>query len=177
MNTNLSFVMDKIFQNEGGWAIRDSEPGGCVNFGICFLVYQGWRSAHKLPAPTFDDLKHMKRDEAEDIYEALYFAPCRFDQLQSGVDYALIDFAVNSGVGGAISHTLKALGFQHSPTPWRMGNDLLWALKTREPRKLITDICDARWALMQQSKNFPRFESGWKHRLDRVRVDADKLVT
>jgi hypothetical protein len=92
MQSNLTFVMDRIFLSEGGFAAKETEPGGAVNRGISFLVYQGWCASHDRPAPTFETLKNMSRDEAEDIYEALYFAPARFDQVQSGVDYSVVDF-------------------------------------------------------------------------------------
>lgn len=170
MQSNLGTVFDRIFLSEGGWAQKPTEPGGAVNRGISFLVYQGWRAMHHEPAPTLDDLKNMSRDEAEQIYEVKFFAPCRFDQLQNGVDYAVVDYAVNSGVAAALTNIREALGFKQTDEtklrPWRMENDLLYALKNRPIEPMIDAICDRRWENMKGRPDFALKAKGRAKRMN-----------
>lgn len=183
MQSNRDFVLDHILINEGGYAERANEPGGAVNRGITFLEFQAWRKRHGQDPSTltFKDLRDMPRAETEDIYEADYLAPVRFDQLPGGVDYALADFAVNGGVANALQTVREKLGFtrsQHDPAwrVWRMEPELLWALKSHDPKVTITQICDARWEKMEKRPDFARWKEGWGKRLDRVRADAARLV-
>lgn len=173
MKSNLAKIMDWVFISEGGYAERDSEPGGAVNMGISFLTYQGWRKKKHLPEPTFEDLKNMKRAEAEEIYFENFFRPINFDTQQSGVDYAYIDFAVNSGVGGSTRAIQRELKF---PVTGKVDAKFMWALKSRNPIVLIDAICDARLKLSMKSKNWERFKDNWTRRVDKVRQRAKQMV-
>src|SRR5262245_6930564 len=116
MQADFTSVMDLVFVSEGGYAERDSEPGGAVNMGISFAMFKDWWAHEKKPgSPTFADLKALTREDAEAIYRSHYFDPIRFGQLPAGVDYALVDFAVNSGVGGACRSVQREMRFK--PTP------------------------------------------------------------
>ncbi len=128
--------MDWVFIHEGGYAERDSEPGGAVNMGISFTALKDvWKRLKVGHEPTFEDLKQLQRgslndtrlQDAEDIYSNWFFTPLTFDTLPSGVDYALVDFAVNSGVGGclrAVTHSLNLPVVSSKMTP-----ALSWALR------------------------------------------------
>lgn len=173
MKSNLETVMDYVFVHEGGYAERDSEPGGAVNMGISFAAFTDWWSkAGRSRKPTFADLKALSREDAEEIYRAWFFAPIHFDVLPFGVDYAFVDLAVNSGVGGATRAVRRKLGFP----PGRMDPKFLWAFKDREPHGMIDDICDARIGLMMQSKKWPRFQANWTRRVDAVRERAHRMA-
>lgn len=162
--------MDWIFIHEGGYAERDSEPGGAVNMGISFTAFKDWWAKNKRTGePSFSDLKALTRQEAEGIYEIWFFKPIDFDKLPSGVDYALIDLAVNSGVGGALRATSKQLLF---PVTGKMTPQLSWALRFRDAKAVINAICDGRLALMRSSSKWPRFEHNWTSRVNKVRERA-----
>ena len=176
MKSNIDQVMDWVFVHEGGYAERDSEPGGAVNMGISFTAYKdAWHQRNRAGEPTFADLKAMQRGnlddendlDAEDIYAMWFFKPIDFNVLPSGVDYALLDFAVNSGIGGSLRAIQKKWNF---PVTGKMDAKLLWALKARDSKTVIGDICDARLHLMQGSKKWETFKSNWTRRLDKVRA-------
>lgn len=173
MLINKPQVMDWIFLSEGGYAERDSEPGGAVHMGISFEVFRNWRAKRGDVEPTFSTLKGMNRSEAEEIYTALYFHPLEFDVLPSGVDYCMVDMGVNSGVGGTIRACQKAL---HFPITSHIDSRFLWALKTRDHSTVIDQICDQRLAVMQASHNWKRFEAGWTARLKLVRARSHSMT-
>jgi lysozyme family protein len=184
MKSNLELIMDWVFVHEGGYAERPEEPGGAVNMGISFTAYKdAWKRLKKPGEPTWADLKAMPRGnldddrpmDAEDIYAFSFFAPIFFDALPSGVDYAMHDLAVNSGVGGAI----RALRRKWKMEPIKSGKmdaKLLWALKSRDSIKVIDDICDARLDLMMGAKNWTKFKDNWTRRVDKVRTRAKKMA-
>ena len=178
MKSNIDQVMDWVFVHEGGYAERDSEPGGAVNMGVSFDAFKdAWKKKKKVGIPTFADLKAMKRGnlsdandmDAEDIYAEWFLIPIEFNVLPSGVDYALLDFAVNSGVCGSIRALRKKWKL---PVSGKMDAKFLWALKSRDPVATITDICDARLDLMKGLKKWAQFSSNWSRRVDKVRERA-----
>jgi lysozyme family protein len=171
--------MDHVFVSEGGYAERDSEPGGAVNMGISFRAFEEWwddtgRDLALERRPQWSDLKRLSRDEAEEIYRHYYFDPLRFGQLPAGVDYAFVDFAINSGVGGAIRAVQRLMRF---PVTGKIDtNDrdgpFFWALRSRDPQRVIDDICEARLLLMMSSRKWPRFAGNWSRRLKLVKERA-----
>ena len=174
MKSNLAQVMDWVFLHEGGYAERDSEPGGAVNMGISFTAYKDWWTKNKKEGePSFEDLKKLTREDAEGIYRDWFFTPVHFDTMPSGVDYALIDLAVNSGVGGCLRAVSKQLRF---PSVSKMTPQLSWALRFRDSVAIINAICDARLALMKSSSKWSRFKDNWTRRVDKVRERALHLA-
>ena len=185
MKSNIELVMNWVFLHEGGYAERDSEPGGAVNMGISFTAYKDvWKKFKKPGEPTFADLKAMPRGsvfddkpmDAEDIYAAWFLTPISFEVLPSGVDYAMMDLVVNSGVGGGIRALRKKWKFD-PVTSGKMDAKLLWALKSRDSAQVINDICDARLALMMSSKKWERFKDNWSKRVDKVRKRALEMIS
>lgn len=167
--------MDWVFVHEGGYAERDSEPGGAVNMGVSFLTFQDWWKKQKRDgSPTFADLRAMTREEAEEIFFHLFFKPVEFDVLPPGVDYAFVDFAVNSGVGGAIRAIKRHVKWPNQSS--KMDAKFLWLFKGRPQDEVIDLICDARLRLSQSSKNWERFKGNWTRRIDTVRARAKKMV-
>ena len=51
------------------------------------------------PDATAADVSAMKVEEAKAIYRAKYWDAQRCDELPAGVDYAVFDYGVNSGIG------------------------------------------------------------------------------
>lgn len=175
MRSNLPGVLDWVFLHEGGYAERDSEPGGAVNMGISFTAFKDWWSkTRKSGEPTWPDLKALTRAEAETIYETWFFTPTDFDRMPSGVDYALIDLAVNSGVGGALRAVSRQLNF---PVTSKMTPQLSWALRFRDTKAVIDAICDARLKLMMASHKWERFKDNWTKRVTKVRERAYQMAS
>jgi lysozyme family protein len=179
MKSNYDIIMDHVFVSEGGYAERDSEPGGAVNMGISFAAYRDWWAREKMPgSPTWEHLKGLTRDRAEHIYKTWFFDPVHFGQLPAGVDYAMVDFAVNSGVGGAIRAVQRYMKF---PVTGRIDTNktdaaFFWALRSRPARQVIDDICEARLLLMVSSRKWERFKNNWTKRLALVKQRADRMA-
>jgi lysozyme family protein len=152
MKSNLATALTFVFRDEGGYAERNTEGGGAVNRGITFTVFCAWRSTQKKPVPTWADLKAMTEDEATQIYQAQYARGISFDDLPKGIDYCVLDAAVNGGVTGAIIVLQTALGLNQPDG--HFGLVTRWAVKHRDVKALINHFCDERLAKYKTFKNF-----------------------
>ena len=85
----------RLLAHEGGYTNHPSDPGGPTNFGITIYDYRRYVK----PGATAADVKAMQVEEAKRIYRAKYWDAQRCDELPAGVDYAVFDYGVNSGIG------------------------------------------------------------------------------
>ncbi|MDO9414013.1 MAG: glycosyl hydrolase 108 family protein [Pseudolabrys sp.] len=92
---NFSAALARLLQHEGGYTNHPSDPGGPTNFGITIHDYRKYVKA----GGTAADVKAMSLGEANRIYRTKYWDAQRCDDLPAGVDYAVFDYGVNSGIG------------------------------------------------------------------------------
>src|SRR6185312_5400604 len=107
---NLERSITATLGDEGGFALRPAEPGGSVNKGISFLVFDEWRRRQGKPPPQVDDLRRITKAEASAIYTEQFWKPLQADNLPSGLDYVMLNVGVMEGVTGARTLLQQALG-------------------------------------------------------------------
>ena len=93
--TTYDEALRRLLLHEGGYTNHPSDPGGPTNFGITIYDYRKYVK----PGATAADVKAMTLDEARSIYRAKYWDAQRCNELPAGVDYAVFDYGVNSGIG------------------------------------------------------------------------------
>jgi lysozyme family protein len=176
MKSNEAQVLEWIYKSEGGFIESPSEPGGAANFGITFQTLADWRALKKGPKPSILDLKGIDKEEATEIYAYKYFRIIRFDELPSGVDYCVLDAAIQHGCSGSIKLLQRCMGFEdEEPFPnWKgpmVTGDLdlttMWAVNSRNPQNLIKEFIDERAdrhkeILEAKDKTIPGFKDKWK---------------
>lgn len=106
MIKNLAYVMAQTTQFEGGYVNHPKDPGGPTNHGITLATLRAWR---KRPV-TAEDVRNLSKDEAIQILKTGYWDAVRGDELPSGLDLTMVDFATNSGPSRAIKELQAALG-------------------------------------------------------------------
>jgi lysozyme family protein len=158
-------ALRRLLQHEGGYTNHPSDPGGPTNFGITIHDY---RRTLK-PDATAADVKAMQLDEARAIYRAKYWDALACDSLPAGVDYAVFDYGVNSGIGRAARVLQRLAGVDDDG---RVGPATLAAVRARDARTLSAAICDERLAFLQRLKTWPVFGRGWGRRVAEVRAAA-----
>lgn len=97
MKPNFKKVIPYIFSEEGGYVDNSHDPGGATNMGITIATLSAWRGH---PIST-SDVMDLTKAEATKIYQQQFWNKIDGDDLPSGIDYAVFDFAVNSGPGRA----------------------------------------------------------------------------
>jgi lysozyme family protein len=158
-------ALRRLLGHEGGYTNHPSDPGGPTNFGITIADYRRYVK----PKAAAADVRAMRLDQAKAIYRTKYWAAMRCDQLPAGLDYAVFDYGVNSGVGRVRKVLQRLLGFRDDG---RIGEALLAAIRKRDVRDLIARLCDERLAFLKRLKTWPVFGSGWGRRVGEVRAAA-----
>lgn len=159
MRQNRDLVMQWILASEGGYVNHPKDPGGATNFGVTQRTYDAWRWRKQLPARS---VRQITMDEVHAIYAEGYLDRVRFDDLPAGVDYAVADYAVNSGPGRAIKELQRLLRVADDGV---IGPITMTALDRAHPARLIHDLCTARMAFLRRLRHWPTFGRGWTRRV------------
>jgi len=160
----------EVLRHEGGYADHPSDPGGATNMGITIGTLSDWigRPASK------QDMRDLTQADAAGIYRAKYWQPIRGDALPPGVDLAVFDLAVNSGVGRAVKMLQGVLGVAQDGT---IGPVTLAAVaKAPGQATVIIDLCAARMRFLRSLKTWPTFGKGWTRRVEEVEAAAMKAA-
>lgn len=169
---NFNLVTQQILGVEGGVSDRPlkDDPGGLTAKGITQKVYDQWRSVRKLPPKS---VRTITTQEVVAITKANYWNPVQGDKLPSGVDYAVVDFAFNSGAAQAAKELQRVLGVTADGV---IGLGTLKALSKADPKRVINGLCDRRLAFMKKLKNWNANKNGWTNRVAHVRAQSLALA-
>ena len=170
MMTNFAAALAAVLKHEGGFVHNPRDPGGATNQGVTQAVYDDWRDDHGLEKRS---VRMIEEAEVENIYLNRYWRPIRGDDLPTGVDYCLFDFAVNSGTNRAARFLQRSVG---AAEDGQIGPQTLAKVHAVQPAKLIDSVCDLRLAFLQQLKTFKFFGKGWTRRVAEVRERAREMA-
>ena len=164
--------------SEGGWSDRPlaDDPGGPTMKGVTLGTYRAYRQRHGMPAPTKADLRAITDSEVRAIFKEGYWDEARCDDLPAGLDYAVFDFAINSGAARAVRVLQDIVGADQDG---KLGPKTLRALADRLrgwPLPVTIDrYQDARLAFLKGRSNWSA-NPGWAKRVEHVRRDAKAMV-
>lgn len=149
-------AMIRVFADEGGYTNDPVDPGGATNFGITIIDARKYWKPEATPA----DVKAMPKAVAADIYRKHYANPMRYDDLPAGLDYSVLDAAINSGVGRAPGWAGKALGI-----PVKSIGDVVGpAAAAPDKVAVIQKYWAVRLAFLQSLRTWGHFGKGWGKR-------------
>jgi len=160
----------RLLTHEGGYTNHPSDPGGPTNFGITIYDYRKYVKSNATAA----DVREMKVEEAKAIYRTKYWDAQRCSELPAGVDYAVFDYGVNSGIGRSGKVLRRALRLSDSSNA--VTDAVITAARRADPRTLAIAICDERLRFLQSLKTWPVFGEGWGRRVAEVRAVALAMV-
>ena len=159
-------ALARLFAHEGGYTNHPADPGGPTNFGITIADYRKYVK----PDATASDVQRMSVGEAKAIYRKRYWDALRCDELPAGVDYAVFDYGVNSGVGRAGKVLRRCLHLSDATS--RVADDVIAAAAAADAPHLISAICDERLAFLHSLKTWDDFGRGWERRVAEVKAAA-----
>lgn len=167
---NFNAALAAVLIHEGGFVLNPHDPGGATCKGVTQAVYDDWRGQR-------GETKHSVRDiaqcEVEAIYRKRYWDAIRGDDLPSGVDYCVFDFAVNSGTNRAARMLQRAVG---AIEDGQIGPVTVRAAGKQPAKALIDRICDLRQSFLQGLSTFKFFGKGWTRRVAEVRERAKGMA-
>ena len=163
-------ALRRLLAHEGGYTNHPADPGGPTNFGITIYDYRRYVK----PGATEGDVRTMSLDEAKAIYRTKYWAAQRCDELPVGVDYAIFDYGVNSGIGrsGKVLRRLLKLSGNTSV----ISDAVIAAANSADAKRLVSDICDERLRFLQSLSTWTVFGAGWSRRVAEVKSVALAMV-
>lgn len=142
---------------EGGLEEDSDDPNGITNFGISQHMYPGL------------DVRSLTAADAATIYQRDFWVHIHGDELPDAVSFALLDFAVNSGVSAAIHALQRVLGVAMDGV---MGPQTIRAAQVRPPKALVRDLFNQRLALMEAQPTYAHFGEGWRRRVLQTAIEA-----
>ncbi|WP_288587648.1 glycosyl hydrolase 108 family protein [uncultured Methylobacterium sp.] len=160
--TTFERAMTLVLTHEGGWSDDPADPGGATNLGVTIGTLSLWLGR---PA-TKAEVKALTVASVSPLYRRRFWDAVQGDALPAGLDYALFDFAVNSGPKRAVIGLQRALGVADDG---RLGPVTLAALAGRDVPGLVNALCDGRLAFLRALSTWPRFGRGWGRRVEEVR--------
>ena len=166
---SFEIVMPYVFADEGGYVDHPEDPGGATNMGITFDTLQDWRGQPITKA----DVKALTQSEAMAIYGANYWDKIKGDDLPAGVDYAVLDFAINSGPKRAAEFLQRMVGVEDDG---KIGPVTLAATAKAVPSELVASYCDARLRWLKGLDTWDTFGKNWERRVKDVRKHALELT-
>lgn len=158
--------LKRLLVSEGGYTNHPADPGGPTNFGITIADYRKYRN----PNATAADVKAMNVEEAKSIYKTKYWAAQRCDELPAGIDYAVFDYGVNSGIGRSGKVLRRCLKMSDATSV--ITADVIAATAAANVPNLIASICDERLRFLKSLKTWPVFGGGWGRRVAEVKLAA-----
>lgn len=144
-------ALARLLAHEGGYTNHPADPGGPTNFGITIADYRRYVK----PNASAADVRAMKLEDAKAIYRAKYWRVQRCDDLPAGVDYAVFDYGVNSGIGRSGKVLRRVLKLADDTSA--MTDAVIAAARAADARTLVTAICDERLRFLQSLKTWPVF--------------------
>lgn len=171
---NFQRSLAAVLAHEGGYVDHPVDPGGATNMGITHKTLARWRKVSPWWNLPKSAVQNLTKDEAGKIYRAQYWNTVRGDDLPAGLDYAVFDYAVNSGPARAVKDLQRVLGVGVDGI---VGVETLSALTASNIANVITGLMDRRMAFLRSLKTFPTFGRGWTRRVNEVRETAGKMAS
>ena len=155
-----------VLKHEGGFSNHPKDPGGATMRGVTQRTYDAWRAQE---GQVRRPVQEIADDEVAAVYRVQYWNAVRADSLPPGLDYAVFDFAVNSGPSRAAQFLQRILDV---PVDGIIGVQTLAAVGRRRPESLIEQLCKDRLAWLKRLKTWPTFGRGWERRVREVETNA-----
>ncbi len=160
----------ELLGHEGGYDNDPDDPGGPTNYGITIYDARRYWKANA----TAEDVRNLPIEVAKEIYRTKYWAAMRCDELPAGVDYAVFDYGVNSGIARSAKVLQRFVGVE---ADGQIGSGTVAAALRAAPYTLIDQICDERLSFLKSLRTWSKYGGGWSRRVREVRTLAHKMFT
>lgn len=167
---NYHQIMKWVRAHEGGFSDHPDDPGGRTNYGITEATYNAFRASK---GQGRRNVRLIDEIEVKEIYRLQYWSRVQGDRLPDGLDYCVMDYAVNSGPARAVKVLQRILGVEADGV---VGAVTLAAARAQSPVRIINDICDERMRFLKKLKHWPKFKTGWTRRVADVRLNSVSLA-
>ena len=159
-----------LLKHEGGFVNHPEDPGGATNLGVTKRVMQKFLGR----AVSMGEMKALTPEDVKPVYKKLYADKVRFDDLPSGLDWAVLDWAVNSGPGGAAKALQKIINAKQDGA---IGPKTLQAVANFDASETIEKLHSSQQKFYEGLSHFKTFGKGWTRRNQEKLEKAKGLIT
>lgn len=170
MKENFESSLEIVLKSEGGFINHPSDPGGATNLGVTKKVWESWVGK---PVPI-SDIRNLTPKQVSPLYKKQYWDAVRADDLPSGLDYLVFDFAINAGAFRAIKTLQKALSIVDDGV---FGNKTLESIKKANITDVILRFSDLKEQFYKSLPTFSVFGKGWMRRVAEAKTYAQTKIT
>ena len=158
-----------VIKTEGGYVNNPKDPGGPTNLGCTKTTWEEF-VGHEV---SINDIKALTPNDVMPLYKAKYWDRINGDVLPSGIDYAVFDFAINSGLTRAAKTLQSVLGVDEDG---EIGPASIDAAQKANAGQVASLVCEKRLAFLQSLPTWSTFSSGWGRRVAEVEQTALNMV-
>lgn len=166
---NWQECLETILHHEGGYVNHPKDPGGETNLGVTKRVYEEFGGTK--------DMRDLTVEDVEPIYKKNYWDRIKADELPSGLDLAVFDWAVNSGTGRAAKKLQSMIGTVADggigPNTLRTLNDYI---DEHGLEATIENYAEVRQDFYESLSTFETFGRGWTRRNEETKEKAISMI-
>lgn len=174
MKNNYVIALTHVLKSEGLWSDDPQDSGGATMKGITLSTYREWK---RNPHISKEELRVIPDEEVYNLYKELYWNKVQGDYLPAGVDYAVFDFAVNTGVGRATKLIQEAIGVTADGV---LGPASLSAIQKTDPKELIEKFSALKESfyhgIVEHKPDQVKYLKGWLNRVAEVKTFAESML-
>ena len=157
MKQNFDKCLEMVLVHEGGYVNNKNDRGGMTNLGVTRRVYEDW-----VDRPVSEqEMRDLTPEDVAPIYRKNYADRIHFDSLPSGVDWACLDWAINSGASRPAKAIQRAVG---ATTDGVIGPKTLQLVAEKDPKFIIDYVYTVRQAFYESLDDYKHFGRGWTRR-------------
>ena len=165
MKENFDECLKMLLHHEGGYVNHPKDPGGETNLGVTKRVYEKWGGTK--------DMKDLTVEDVAPIYKKNYWDKCKCNDLDSGLDWAVFDWAVNSGTGRAAKAVQKICGAAQDGA---IGPKTLALVNGQDTQYMIEEFGKIRQEFYESLSTFDTLGKGWTRRNSETTKKALEMV-
>lgn len=169
MKDNFQKSLELILKSEGGFSNDPRDPGGTTNLGVTNGSWQAWL---KRPVSK-TEMRSLTPEIVAPFYKTQYWDACRCDELPLGIDYAVFDFAINSGTHQASKLLQEALGVNADGV---IGPQTLTAVSNYGVSELTELFSEKKELFYRSLRTFAAFGKGWLNRVVDVQKNVEQMT-
>lgn len=167
--SNFGRCLDMLLKHEGGFVNHPKDPGGMTNLGVTRATYEQFLGR----AVTEDEMRALTPEDVAPVYKKDYWDKVKGDDLPSGVDWCVFDWAVNSGPARAAKALQLVVG---ATVDGAIGPKTLAQVEKANPEVIIETIHNIRQEFYEKLKTFDTFGKGWTRRNKETLEQALEMV-
>ena len=169
MKKNFDECLALLLSHEGGFVNHPKDPGGMTNLGVTRATYEQYIGGHA----TEEEMSALTPELVGPLYKANYWDKAHCDDMPSGVDWAIFDWGVNSGMSRPVKALQRIVGVT---ADGGVGPYTLRAIGSKDSAELVEKMYDARQAFYESLSTFETFGKGWTRRNKETLEQALKMV-